>query len=134
LATHDLVVDSSCFFARPDFADETSIPVPDCELGYRSRFGNRKQVRAFESGVRVIAKDLFDVCRRDLGADLRVDLDRFDGERAWERNRKRVRTAAAWTGTMTPWALAAVASVQRIEKVNKSRVIVWVRIEGSPKK
>src|SRR6185369_14083618 len=37
-------------------------------------------------------------------------------------------------GTMTPWALAIVARAQRIEKVNKTRVMVLVCIQDSPGK
>src|SRR5690348_10773474 len=86
LPAHDVVVDSTRFFARSDLAYESSIAVPDCKLSHGSRFRNRKQVCSLECHVGVVAKYLFDVGGPDLRTDLRVDLDRLDRKRARQRD------------------------------------------------
>ena len=76
LAPNYLVVDATGFLPRPDFADQTSIAVPNCKLRDRGCLRNRKQIRSFHHRVSIVAEDLLNVSRRDLYLDLGVDLDR----------------------------------------------------------
>jgi hypothetical protein len=56
LPADDLVVDPARFFARPDFTDEATIAVPDCET--------RLLTRTRESGTRYVPSSVAPVSLR----------------------------------------------------------------------